>query len=61
MNTRQDHLQHELGNVEQSIETTRSLLDRHAWDTRERAHLRAQLEVLERRARTLHHLLANDA
>lgn len=59
MNTRDDHLRNELRAVENAQDNIQKLLSRPAWDPKELAHLQAQLDVLERRHRTLRQLLAN--
>jgi len=57
MKTREEHLRNELRAVENAQDNIQRLLSRPAWDPKERAHLQAQLDVLERRRSTLQHLL----
>lgn len=57
MNTREQHLQHELRATEHSINGLRWSIRVHKHGTNERAYFQAQLEVLERRAQTLRGLL----
>lgn len=59
MKTREEHLRNELRSVENAQDNIQKLLNRPAWDTKERAHLQAQLDVLTRRHRTLRQLLAS--
>lgn len=57
MNRRQDQLHQELRVVENAQDNVHALMTRSTWDAKERAHLQAQLDVLERRRATLQHLL----
>lgn len=61
MNTRQAHLRRELAVVEQSINGLQTQLNEGVRDARVMAATQANLEVLERRRRTLQGLIVNCA
>ncbi|MBE7492946.1 MAG: hypothetical protein HS108_14490 [Planctomycetes bacterium] len=57
MNTREQHLQHELRATEHAVTAIQAQLDTSAQDLLDRAQLQANVNVLERRARALRSLL----